>query len=61
MDDHTRSLLIKDAERLVKDHMKAYDPSHDWFHGKLSLGVGRSIATIPAENDVLYYCGLTTL
>jgi hypothetical protein len=34
MDARTRSALIKQAESLVKQHMQAYDPSHDWFHGK---------------------------
>ncbi|KAG7535895.1 hypothetical protein FFLO_03641 [Filobasidium floriforme] len=32
MDARTRSALIKQAESLVKQHMQAYDPSHDWFH-----------------------------
>lgn len=25
--------VINRAEDLVKDHMKSYDPSHDWHHG----------------------------
>jgi hypothetical protein len=28
--------IIADAETLVKTHMAAYDPSHDWFHGSSS-------------------------
>jgi HD superfamily phosphodiesterase len=24
--------LVGAAELLVKDHMKGYDPSHDWLH-----------------------------
>lgn len=34
MDPVIRSALIRSAEDLVKEHMRAYDPSHDWFHGE---------------------------
>lgn len=35
---HDRNMLVTDAEKLVREHMSRYDPSHDWFHGALVSG-----------------------
>jgi hypothetical protein len=46
MTDSTRRQLILDAERLAKDHMEKYDPSHDWFHGKNAISFEASTARL---------------
>ncbi|RSH86179.1 uncharacterized protein EHS24_004410 [Apiotrichum porosum] len=49
----TSSDLIAAVERLVKDHMAQFDPSHDWAHVDRVRNTALAIAKTLPEADIL--------